>query len=185
MMIARQPEWHRTSRSGWLRAAVLGANDGIISTASLVLGVAAAHGSYASVMVAGTAGMVAGAMSMASGEYVSVRSQADIEQADLERERRELRDDRDGEHREPTTIYIGRELSDGSPRRWPINSWPMMQSGPMPRDELGISESLKARPVQAALTSATSFATGAVLPLIAGALAPERLTLLLVSGTRW
>src|SRR5580658_9391852 len=103
-------EQHRTQRSGWLRAAVLGANDGILSTASLVLGVAAAHGSHSNVLIAGIAGLVAGAMSMAAGEYVSVHSQADTEQADLERERVELRTDDEGEHAELTAIYVGRGL---------------------------------------------------------------------------
>ena len=124
-------ERHRTERIGWLRAAVLGANDGIVSTASLVVGVAAAHATSRDVLVAGVAGLVAGAMSMAAGEYVSVSSQADTEQADLEREREELATDDEDEHEELTAIYVDRGLDPRSRNRSPTNSWPTMRWAPM------------------------------------------------------
>jgi VIT1/CCC1 family predicted Fe2+/Mn2+ transporter len=174
-MAPRHIERHRTDRIGWLRAAVLGANDGIVSTASLVLGVAAAHGTHEAVMVAGIAGLVAGAMSMAAGEYVSVRSQADSEQAALEMERKELAADDGAEHRELASIYVGRglepELAKEVARQLMVHD----KLGAHARDELGISETLAARPIQAALTSAASFAVGAALPLLAAFFAPGAL----------
>jgi VIT1/CCC1 family predicted Fe2+/Mn2+ transporter len=166
-------ERHRTERIGWLRAAVLGANDGIVSTASLVLGVAAAHGTRSSVLVAGVAGLVAGAMSMAAGEYVSVHSQADTEEAELERERTELKADDEGEHRELTAIYVGRGLDPALAKQVAEQLMAHDATGAHARDELGISEALGARPIQAALASAASFAVGAAMPLLVTALAPE------------
>ena len=163
LLAGRHRERHRTSRIGWLRAAVLGANDGIVSTASLLLGVAAAEASHTSIVVAGVAGLVAGAMSMAAGEYVSVRSQADTQEADLERERRELETDPHGEHRELKAIYMGRgltpELADSVAKELMAHD----ALGAHARDELGISEVITARPIQAALTSAASFAVGALM----------------------
>ena len=172
-MAVRHLERHRTDRIGWLRAAVLGANDGIVSTASLVLGVAAANASHGSVMVAGIAGLVAGAMSMAAGEYVSVRSQADSEQAALNLERRELETDDAGEHRELTAIYVERGLAPALAKQVAEQLMAHDALGAHARDELGISNTLSARPIQAALTSAASFAVGAALPLAAVAMASE------------
>ena len=182
-MALRHRERHRTDRIGWLRAAVLGANDGIVSTASLVLGVAAAHGSHSSILVAGVAGLVAGAMSMAAGEYVSVHSQADAEQADLERERKELKSDDAGERRELTAIYIGRGLEPALAKQVADQLMAHDALGAHARDELGISETLSARPVQAALSSAASFAVGAAMPLLVTALAPQAIMIPLVCGT--
>jgi vacuolar iron transporter family protein len=159
-------EFHRSDRIGWLRAAVLGANDGIVSTASLVLGVAAANGSRSAVLVAGVAGLVAGAMSMAAGEYVSVRSQADTEAADLARERRELAADVAAEERELASIYVKRGLAPELAREVALQLMAHDAMGAHARDELGISEAFTARPVQAALASAASFTAGAALPLI-------------------
>jgi vacuolar iron transporter family protein len=181
-MPARPKARHRTGDVGWLRAAVLGANDGILSTASLVLGVAAAHGTRSSVLVAGVAALVAGAMSMAAGEYVSVRSQADTEQADLERERGELKADEKGEREELAAIYVGRGLD---PSLAQLVAGQLMAHdalGAHARDEIGISEALKARPIQAAFASAASFAVGAALPLAAAALAPDAHLIACVSG---
>ena len=146
-------ERHRTERIGWLRATVLGANDGIVSTASLVLGVAAAQATHGNVLVAGVAGLVAGAMSMAAGEYVSVHSQADTEQADLTLERKELRLDDAGEHRELTAIYVERGLNPGLAKQVADQLMAHDAIGAHARDELGISETLSARPIQAALAS--------------------------------
>jgi VIT1/CCC1 family predicted Fe2+/Mn2+ transporter len=182
-MPGRLIERHRTGRMGWLRAAVLGANDGILSTASLVLGVAAAHGTHSGVLVAGTAGLVAGAMAMAAGEYVSVHSQADTEQADLERERAELRVDDRGEHRELTAIYVGRGLDPSLAKQVADQLMAHDALGAHAHDELGISETLRARPIQAAFASAGSFAVGAAMPLFVTALAPEARLIMLVSGT--
>jgi VIT1/CCC1 family predicted Fe2+/Mn2+ transporter len=165
-------ERHRTHRIGWLRAAVLGANDGIVSTASLVLGVAAAQATHHAILVAGIAGLVAGTMSMAAGEYVSVRSQADSEEAALNLERQELQADDEGERRELTAIYINRGIEPALARQVAQQLMAHDALGAHARDELGISEQLKARPLQAALASATSFATGSAMPLIAVALAP-------------
>ena len=175
-------ERHRTERIGWLRAAVLGANDGIVSTASLVLGVAAAHGTRSSVLVAGVAGLVAGAMSMAAGEYVSVHSQADTERAELERERTELKADDEGEHRELTAIYIGRGLDPALAKQVAEQLMAHDALGAHARDELGISEALGARPIQAALASAASFAVGAAMPLLVTALVPEPRLIVFVPG---
>ena len=179
----RHWERHRTERVGWLRAAVLGANDGIVSTASLVLGVAAAHATHDSVMVAGVAGLVAGAMSMAAGEYVSVHSQADTENADLERERKELIADDRGERRELAAIYVGRGLDVDLAKQVADQLMAHDALGAHARDELGISHSLSARPVQAALASAGSFAMGAALPLLVTAAAPQAQLIPVVGGT--
>ena len=166
-----------------MRAAVLGANDGIVSTASLVLGVAAANATHANVMVAGIAGLVAGAMSMAAGEYVSVRSQADSEQAALNLERVELEADDRAEHQERTAIYVGRGLDPALAKEVAEQLMAHDALGAHARDELGISETLSARPIQAALTSAASFAVGAALPLLAVVIGPESSLIPVVSGT--
>jgi len=183
MMPGRHWERHRTARIGWLRAGVLGANDGIVSTASLVLGVAAAQGSRSSVLVAGVAGLVAGAMSMAAGEYVSVHSQADTEKADLERERHELQANHQFERVELTDIYVARGLE--RPLAAQVAEQLMRHDaiGAHARDELGITEALSARPLQAALASSTSFAAGAALPLAITALAPAAWLIPAVGGT--
>jgi VIT1/CCC1 family predicted Fe2+/Mn2+ transporter len=182
-MPARHRERHHTDRIGWLRAAVLGANDGIVSTASLVLGVAAAHASHGNVMVAGIAGLVAGAMSMAAGEYVSVRSQADSEQAALDLERAELKTDVQGERRELTAIYVSRGLDQALAKQVAEQLMAHDALGAHARDELGISDTLSARPIQAAITSAASFAVGAAMPLSAVALVPEPGLIPVVSAT--
>jgi vacuolar iron transporter family protein len=182
-MIARHRERHRTDRIGWLRAAVLGANDGIVSTASLVIGVAAADATHSAVMIAGIAGLVAGAMSMAAGEYVSVRSQADSEQAALNLERTELETDDPGERRELTAIYVARGLDLALAKQVAAQLMAHDALGAHARDELGISETLSARPIQAALTSAASFAVGAVMPLLAVAAVAESSLIPVVSGT--
>lgn len=158
-------ERHRTQRIGWLRAAVLGANDGIVSTASLVVGVAAAGASPRNILIAGVAGLVAGSMSMAAGEYVSVSSQADTERADLERERKELAADPVHERAELTAIYVDRGLDQGLAHQVSGQLMERDALGAHARDELGISEVSTARPVQAALASAATFAVGAALPL--------------------
>jgi VIT1/CCC1 family predicted Fe2+/Mn2+ transporter len=182
-MPTRHWERHRTNRVGWLRAAVLGANDGIVSTASLVLGVAAADASHSAIIVAGVAGLTAGAMSMAAGEYVSVHSQSDTEQADLQREQRELDTDSAAEHNELTAIYIGRGLEPALARKVADQLMAHDALGAHARDELGISSATAARPVQAALTSAASFASGAVLPLAIAALASPANALVPVAAT--
>lgn len=171
--IAQRKETHRLKSIGWLRAAVLGANDGIVSTASLVLGVAASHATHGSVLIAGIAGLVAGAMSMATGEFVSVHSQADTEKATLDQERTELKADYAGEQRELTAIYIGRGLDSSLAKQVAAQLMAHDALGAHARDELGISGTLRARPLQAALASACSFAVGAALPLAVVALAPE------------
>ena len=176
-------ERHRTGRIGWLRAAVLGANDGIVSTSSLVLGVAAAHATHSNVLVAGVAGLVAGAMSMAAGEYVSVQSQADAEYAELELERRELRADNSGEQQELTAIYIARGLDPSLAEKVAQQLMIHDALGAHARDELGISETFRARPIQAALTSAGSFAVGAAMPLLVTVTAPGSALITLVAGT--
>ena len=182
-MAVRHKEWHRTDRIGWLRAAVLGANDGIVSTASLMLGVAAANANHSSVMVAGVAGLVAGAMSMAAGEYVSVRSQADSEQAALNLERAELEADDQGERRELTAIYVGRGLDPSLAKQVADQLMAHDAIGAHARDELGMSETLRARPIQTAFTSAASFAVGAAMPLIVTALVPTASLIIFVAGT--
>jgi VIT1/CCC1 family predicted Fe2+/Mn2+ transporter len=162
----RHAEWHRMHRVGWLRAAVLGANDGIVSTASLILGVAAAGAGKPAIVVAGVAGLVAGAMSMAAGEYVSVSSQSDAERADLARERRELAASPDHEHEELREIYVQRGLDRALAAQVATQLMAHDALGAHARDELGISEITTARPVQAAFASAGTFAAGAALPLL-------------------
>jgi len=169
----RHIERHRTHRIGWLRAAVLGANDGIVSTASLVLGVAAAGAASKDILVAGVAGLVAGAMSMAAGEYVSVSSQADTESADLDRERKELETDPVHEHQEMQAIYVGRGLDPELAAQVATQLMNHDALGAHARDELGISEMLTARPVQAAMASAATFSIGAVLPLVIVVVVPQ------------
>jgi VIT1/CCC1 family predicted Fe2+/Mn2+ transporter len=176
-------EQHKTGRMGWLRAAVLGANDGILSTASLVLGVAAAHRSHSNVLTAGVAGLVAGAMSMAAGEYVSVHSQADSEQAELKQERAELKADNRGEHQELAAIYVARGLDPALAKQVAEQLMDHDAMGAHARDELGISEALRARPVQAALASAASFAVGAAMPILITAIAPQAHLISFVSVT--
>lgn len=168
----RHPEYHLLERIGWLRAAVLGANDGILSTASLIVGVAATATTKSAVLVAGVAGLVAGAMSMATGEYVSVSSQSDTERADLARERRELNDNVESEKAELTQIYVERGLEQGLAAQVAAQLMAEDALRAHARDELGISEVTSARPVQAALTSALTFAAGAALPLLMVVIAP-------------
>jgi VIT1/CCC1 family predicted Fe2+/Mn2+ transporter len=175
-------ERHHTGKLGWLRASVLGANDGLLSTASLVLGVAAAHGSRDAILVAGVAGLVAGAMAMAAGEYVSVHSQADAENADLERERLEIKTDSKAETSELAAIYVGRGLDPELAKAVALQLMAHDALGAHARDELGISETLKARPIQAAFASAASFAAGAAMPLLVAALAPGAWMIGLVTG---
>ena len=163
-------EAHRVDRIGWLRASVLGANDGIVSTASLVLGVAASNTPREAVLIAGVAGLVAGAMSMAAGEYVSVRSQADTEAADLARERAELAADVGAEERELASIYVKRGLEPALARQVALQLMARDALGAHARDELGITSVASARPVQAAMASAASFTAGAALPLAVAAL---------------
>lgn len=182
-MTQPKKEVHRTERSGWLRAAVLGANDGILSTASLVLGVAASHATHANVVVAGVAGLAAGAMSMAAGEYVSVHSQADIEQADLDLERHELKTNNKGEHRELASIYVGRGLDPALAKQVADQLMAHDALEAHARDELGITPQQKARPIQAALTSAASFSVGAAMPFLVAAIGPPAFLIYLVSGT--
>ena len=177
------PERHRTDRIGWLRAAVLGANDGIVSTASLVIGVAAAGAGQHNVLVTGVAGLVAGAMSMAAGEYVSVHSQADTEKADLSREQAELQTAPAAERRELAAIYVARGLAPDLALQVATQLMTHDALGAHARDELGISATLSAKPVQAALASAASFAVGAALPLVVTALVPYSRLLPAVSGT--
>jgi VIT1/CCC1 family predicted Fe2+/Mn2+ transporter len=181
-MSSRHMERHPIKSIGWLRAAVLGANDGIVSTSSLVLGVAAAHGTHGSILIAGAAGLVAGAMSMATGEYVSVHSQADTERAALDQERAELKADDKGEHRELTQIYIGRGLDASLARTVAEQLMAHDALGAHARDELGISKTLSARPLQAALASASSFAAGSALPMLVVAFGPEASLIPVVSG---
>lgn len=174
-------ESHRAHRIGWLRASVLGANDGIVSTASLIMGVAAAESSQGNVLVAGIAGLVAGAMSMAAGEYVSVSSQSDTEHADIARERQELAEDNEKEHAELAEIYVSRGLDPELARQVAVQLMKKDALGAHARDELGISEALAARPVQAALASAASFAVGAALPLLLVVVVPASVLLWTVS----
>jgi VIT1/CCC1 family predicted Fe2+/Mn2+ transporter len=178
----RHKEWHPLDSIGWLRAAVLGANDGIVSTSSLVLGVAAAHGSHGSILIAGIAGLVAGAMSMATGEYVSVHSQADTERAALDQERAELKADAKGEQQELTQIYISRGLDPALARKVAEQLMAHDALGAHARDELGISKTLRARPLQAAVASASSFAAGSAMPLLVVALVPGSNLIPVVSG---
>jgi VIT1/CCC1 family predicted Fe2+/Mn2+ transporter len=173
-MLTGKKERHHTDRIGWLRAAVLGANDGILSTSSLVLGVAAAQASHRNLLIAGMAGLVAGAMSMAAGEYVSVHSQADTEHADLDIERVELRTDNKGEHKELAAIYIARGLDPALAKQVAQQLMAHDALDAHASDELGISKTLRPRPIQAALSSAASFAIGALMPLLAAAIAPTK-----------
>jgi VIT1/CCC1 family predicted Fe2+/Mn2+ transporter len=167
----RHHEQHRLERAGWLRAAVLGANDGIVSTSSLILGVASAQGYESSVILAGVAGVVAGAMSMAAGEYISVHSQKDLEQAAIDEERAELKEDAKGEHDELAAIYVRRGLDRDLAAKVATQLMEHDALAAHARDELGITKTLEARPLQAAMASATSFATGGLLPLIVAWLA--------------
>ncbi|MGR6035705.1 MAG: VIT1/CCC1 transporter family protein [Candidatus Nitrosoglobus sp.] len=176
-------EFHRTERIGWLRAAVLGANDGIISVASLVVGVDAAGATQSSILLTGVAGLVAGAMSMAAGEYVSVQSQADTQNAEIDREKRELENEPERELAELTSIYVSRGLDQPLARRVAEK---LMSSNALKahaRDELGITESLRARPIQAAFASAVSFSVGAIIPVAAALLAPSAWAIEVIPAT--
>jgi vacuolar iron transporter family protein len=180
--LRHDPERHLVGRIGWLRAAVLGANDGIISTASLIVGVAAAATKQNDVLIAGVAGLVAGAMSMAAGEYVSVSSQSDTEKADLARERRELSEDPKAEHAELAEIYVKRGIDRTTAQQVARQ---LMAKDPLTahaRDELGISELTTARPVQAALTSAVMFSVGAAMPLLMVVVSPANVLVPIVSA---
>ena len=180
-MTIPRTERHRIQTIGWLRASVLGANDGIVSTSSLVIGVAASHAPHSSVLIAGVAGLVAGAMSMATGEYVSVHSQADTEKALLDQERMELKADKKGEHQELMMIYIDRGLDPALAKQVAEQLMTHDALGAHARDELGLSKTLSARPLQAALASASSFAIGSALPLAVVALASEANLIAMVS----
>jgi VIT1/CCC1 family predicted Fe2+/Mn2+ transporter len=182
-MSANQRELHLTGRIGWLRASVLGANDGIVSTASLIVGVAAASAVRGDVLVAGVAGLVAGAMSMAAGEYVSVSSQADTEQAELARERKELANDGAYEIEELAAIYVKRGVEPALAKQVAQQLMNRDALAAHAHDELGISDTMSARPVQAALASAASFAVGAAMPLITVLLVPETILAPVVTGT--
>ena len=177
----RHGEWHKSSRIGWLRAAVLGANDGIVSTASLIIGVASAGASRSAVLLAGIAGLVAGAMSMAAGEYVSVSSQADTERSDIARERKELETDVEAEQRELAAIYEGRGLDPALASQVSDQLMAHDALGAHARDELGISDFARARPVQAAIASALSFSVGAVMPMLTVLLVPQTMVIWLVA----
>ena len=179
----RHIERHKTARIGWLRAAVLGANDGIVSTASLMVGVAAASASQSSILLTGVAGLVAGAMSMAAGEYVSVHSQADTEQADIRREAAEIKKDPTAEHNELAAIYVNRGLDAELAKQVAVQLMQHDAIGAHARDELGISDTMNAKPIQAALSSAASFAAGAALPLVVTALVPLGSLIAWVTGT--
>lgn len=179
----RHPETHRTQRVGWLRAAVLGANDGIVSTASLVLGVAAAEATRGGILTAGVAGLVAGAMSMAAGEYVSVSSQKDTEEADVRREIGELEQDPKYEHNELAEIYIERGVDEETAKRVAAQLMAHDAIGAHARDELGLSEMSTARPIQAALASAGAFGIGAAMPLLVAALASTAIIIPVVAIT--
>lgn len=175
-------EIHRVHRIGWLRAAVLGANDGLVSTSSLVVGVAAAGSDKPEVLIAGLAGLMAGAMSMAAGEYVSVSSQTDAEQADLAREKRELAETPDAELEELTQIYVARGLDRDLAAKVAIQLTERDALESHARDELGISETVTAHPIQAAVVSALTFAVGAVIPLLITLMAPAALLVSVVAG---
>lgn len=175
-MRKRHPEFHKLDNVGWLRAAVLGANDGIVSTSSLILGVAASHATHQSILIAGVAGLVAGAMSMATGEYVSVQSQADTELAALEKERTELRENPNGEHHELAHIYVERGLEPALADQVATSLMAHDALAAHSKDELGLTDAMSAKPLQAAFASALSFAIGAALPMLVVVLAPhERL----------
>lgn len=179
----RHKERHRSERIGWLRAAVLGANDGIVSTASLILGVAAAGANKSDIIIAGIAGLVAGSMSMAAGEYVSVSSQADTEEADLARERQELATDDKSERAELASIYIARGIEPALAQQVADQLMAHDALGAHSRDELGISDVQRARPVQAAFASAGTFSVGAAMPLLSILLAPSSTRAAVVTGT--
>jgi VIT1/CCC1 family predicted Fe2+/Mn2+ transporter len=179
----RHNEGHRNQNTAWLRAAVLGANDGIVSTASLLVGIVAANASPASILATGVAALVAGAMSMAAGEYVSVHSQADTENADLERERAELLDDPQAERRELTAIYVDRGLDQQLAEQVAGQLMAHDAIGAHARDKLGLANEAKAKPVQAALSSAASFAVGAALPLLVAVLLPEGALIWWIAGS--
>lgn len=179
----RHDEAHRIEHLGWLRAAVLGANDGIISTSSLLVGIAAAHASHSNMLLTGFAGLVAGSMSMATGEYVSVASQADTEKASLRQEKAELAHDPESELRELTAIYVQRGLEKDLARQVAVQLMAHDALGTHARDELGISETTQARPLQAALASACSFAVGAAMPLAITAITPARLLIAVLVAT--
>ncbi len=175
------PEMHRSDRIGWLRAGVMGANDGIVSTASLVLGVAAAGAEHQTILLTSISGLIAGAMSMAAGEFVSVQSQRDTEDADLAKERAELKHDPAGELHELTQIYVARGLDQALAEQVAVKLTAHDALGAHARDELGLSETTSARPLQAAWTSAASFSIGAILPIIVVALIPVTLVIASVS----
>ncbi len=175
-------EQHHSARIGWLRAAVLGANDGIISTASLIVGIAAAHTPHHSILIAGVAGLIAGAMSMAAGEYVSVSSQLDTEQADIERERIELANNLEYEHEELANIYVSRGLQPSLAKQVAVELMAHDALGAHARDELGITEIIRARPLQAAIISAITFSVGAALPLLMVIITPFSQLIPAVSG---
>ncbi len=182
-MSTMHSESHKAERIGWLRAAVLGANDGTISVASLVIGVAAAGVPQQSILLTGVAGLVAGAMSMAAGEYVSVQSQADTEEADIEREKRELATEPERELEELTSIYVSRGLDEPMARLVAVSLMSKDALAAHVRDELGITETLRARPIQAALASAISFVAGAIIPIAAVLLAPSANIVEVLSAT--
>lgn len=179
----KHSEFHRSHRIGWLRAAVMGANDGIVSTASLIIGVASAHATHETILVTGVAGLMAGAMSMATGEYVSVSSQADTEAADLGRERLELANDHDNELKELTHIYIERGLNAELAHQVAVQLTKHDALAAHARDELGITDTSNTRPIQAAVASASTFAIGALLPLIVVFTAPTAFTIHYVAIT--
>lgn len=182
-MVRSVAERHYVARTGWLRAAVLGANDGLVSIASLIIGVAASNAAWSQVLIAGAAGLVAGAMSMAAGEYVSVSSQADVEQADIARERREHDNDQDAEHAELVAIYVKRGLT---PETAQAVASQLAAKDPVAahaRDELGILEMTSARPLQAAWTSAATFTLGAAVPVLIFLIAPAQSAVLLVAAS--
>ncbi len=182
LSLRKHKEGHKSERTGWMRAAVLGANDGIVSTASLIVGIAAAHSTHQQILVSGVAGLVAGAMSMAAGEYVSVSSQADTERADLKREAKELATNLEHEREELAQIYMERGLEATLARQVAFQLMEHDALGSHARDELGITDTSAARPVQAAVMSAVSFAVGATLPLLMVLLCPEPNVVLYVSG---
>ncbi|MBS0184501.1 MAG: VIT family protein [Nitrospira sp.] len=179
----RHSEPHRVHHTSWLRAAVLGANDGIVSTSSLVLGVAAAGASSQNIVIAGVAGLVAGAMSMAAGEYISVSSQADTERADLDRERKELAADPEREHAEMTAMYVARGLDHNLASAVTTQLMAHDALGAHSREELGLTETMAARPIQAALASGAMFSVGALLPLLIVAVVPSATIMWAVSGS--
>ena len=181
LSLRKHKEGHKSERIGWMRAAVLGANDGIVSTASLIVGVAAAHSTHQQILVSGVAGLVAGAMSMAAGEYVSVSSQSDTERADLRREAKELATNLEHEREELAQIYMERGLEAALARQVAFQLMEHDALGSHARDELGITDTSAARPAQAAIMSAASFAVGATLPLLMVLLCPEQNLVLYVS----